>query len=152
MISNLEKESFTKSDYDDYLQSVRNKCKDCIYFTDEDRTSFMNSVFTITTPLISDELIEKYPSYYDDNFLIRIIEDIEKNKYLNDKDNVIIDMYVTLLKYGTKKGLKPIIEKIHFDKYEEMLLDMKSYDKFFNRIFSDGDERYFSNVRDMFIF
>jgi hypothetical protein len=61
-------------------------------------------------------------------------------------------MYVTLLKYGTKKGLKPIIEKRDFDKYEEKLLHMKSINKFFNRIFSDGDERYFSNIRDMFIF
>lgn len=152
LISKLEKQSFSKSDYEDYLKSLRSMYSNNINLgiIDTDRNSL--DLLHLIIPFVSDEFIEKYSTYYDDNFLNLIIDDIQSHKYLNNKDGEVMNIYLTLLKFSTNKGLLPIIDRINFDEYEKRISYMKSENKLFDRIFSDGDEKFFSHIREMFVF
>jgi len=153
IISNLERKSFTKTDYDDYLLSIRNKIND--YLNDEYEVDYyiLSDMLGYVIPLISEELFLRYPSYYDKNFLLRIIDDIKNHKYLNNKENTIVMIYFQFLEFGVNKCLEQIIDEIDFNEYEKIFFLMnESKNRFTEKILLDGDERYFSNVRDMFIF
>ena len=152
IISKLEKDSFSKSDYEDYLKSLKNKYKENLNYDGGDTDRISMNIIKLIIPLVSDEFIEKYPSYYDENFLLSIIDDIENHKYLNNKEMEVMNIYTQLLKFKTDKGLLPISGKIDFDEYENRLNYMKSHNRIYKRIFSDGDDKFFSHIRDMFIF
>lgn len=152
IISKLEKESFTKSDYEDYLKSLKMEYKDNLNYEGGFVDTASINILNLMIPFFSDEFIEMYPSYYDKSFLVGIVSDIKNNIHLNYKEFEIINIYTHFLHFNTNKGLIPILDKIDFNVYETMLTEMKAENRFYNRIYSDSDERFFSNARDMFIF